>query len=622
MKRKQSIPKIIHYCWFGGEPIPKTTEEYIKSWRRACPDYEIREWNEHNFDISKYKYTQEAYKERKWAFISDVCRLEKIYEFGGIYLDVNTKVLKRFDKFLEDDMFIGFEQEGHIAPSIFGAKRHHPLIKKMLDIYANESLFLEDGNINYTTINNRLQPILVDMGMKPDNTLQNMQGLTVYPKKYFHPRYWNSALQDDITSDTHTIHYFGASWLADERREWMNFITSEEAPLISIVVPIYGVEKYLAECLDSILTQSYGNIEIVLVDDKTLDRSGEIADEYAARDKRIKVVHKPKNEGLNMARATGFKASTGDFITFIDSDDKVLPDYVEKLVRAQVETNADITMCGYVFYDETLKIPLSPQPIQQYPVDAKVAVYDGDEMIYYYLTQWAFWEHNNNTTTTCCKLFRRQIIDKLDWEDTDYNVGEDDFETLYTFSHSKKNAVINDQLYLYRANPNSISNSKKFTPKYRGDTISAFNVCHDFQVKALKLLGDRHENEVYYRVLSIYKHYIGLLLNKGSLQFDDIVAFDEFFPIDKIKKIKNHSIDDYMIELVEAGGLTLYLTNWLWGDYREAQDLIGGLKQSLTDGERKLIQANGEIAAYLGIKRSARLLAGNIKRRLKASLGR
>lgn len=391
-------------------------------------------------------------------------------------------------------------------------------------------------------------------------------------------------------------------------------------PLVTIIIPVYGVEKYLSECLDSILAQSYGNIEVILVDDKTPDRSGEIADEYATRDKRIKVIHKPKNEGLNMARATGYAESTGELVTFIDSDDKVLPEYIEKLIKTQRMTGADITMCGYMFYDAELKNPLPDQPIRQHPIEVEPSTYTKSQMIHYYLTQWDYWSHNNNTSTTCCKLFTRKVLGSIDWQDTNYSIGEDDFETIYTLTFADKYAVINDQMYLYRANPNSISNSNKFTPKYKGEPISAFDICHDFENKALRLLGSQYENEIYYRTYTLFRYYIDLLIKKHSLSTKDAVVFDKYFPIEKIKTVKNYSIDGTMLSLVENGGLVSYVTNSLIGDIENKQERIRDVESYLDRTSKDLALANRELTGYLGIKRSARLFAGNIKRRVQKKL--
>jgi hypothetical protein len=218
-KTGKEIPKIIHYCWFGGKPLPERTQGYIKTWKEKCSGYEFMMWDENNFDVNTYDYTKEAYEKEKWAFVSDVCRLEKLYEFGGIYLDVNTEILQSFDRFLDDKMFVGFEQNNTVAGCIFGAKRHHPFIKKMIGIYKHEHLINEQGKVNLKTINSRMQEQLVAIGMKPKDSFQKLRNITVYPKEYFCPRYWNSSEQDPITLNTYSIHYFAASWQDEEVQE-------------------------------------------------------------------------------------------------------------------------------------------------------------------------------------------------------------------------------------------------------------------------------------------------------------------------------------------------------------------------------------------------------------------
>lgn len=117
-------------------------------------------------------------------------------------------------------------------------------------------------------------------------------------------------------------------------------------PKISIIVPVYNVEPYLEKCLDSISAQTYSNIEIILVDDASADQSGSICDAYAARDKRMQVVHFPVNRGLSAARNEGVGRATGEYISFIDSDDYVKPDLLEKLYDNLMECKADISICG------------------------------------------------------------------------------------------------------------------------------------------------------------------------------------------------------------------------------------------------------------------------------------
>ena len=122
------------------------------------------------------------------------------------------------------------------------------------------------------------------------------------------------------------------------------------SPLISVVVPIYNVEHYLERCLDSIISQTYTNLEIILVDDGSTDRSGAIADAYAAKDSRVKVIHQ-KNGGLSIARNTGIEACRGEYLLFIDSDDYIAPNMCECLLSHLTEADADIAIGGFYRVD-------------------------------------------------------------------------------------------------------------------------------------------------------------------------------------------------------------------------------------------------------------------------------
>ena len=117
------IPKIIHYCWFGGKKKPENVEQYILSWKNKCPDYEIREWNENNFDIKSNCFCKEAYEKKKWAFVSDYARLAILYKYGGIYMDTDVEVIKPFDNLLTYQAFLCFESSKMVSIGTLGAKK-------------------------------------------------------------------------------------------------------------------------------------------------------------------------------------------------------------------------------------------------------------------------------------------------------------------------------------------------------------------------------------------------------------------------------------------------------------------------------------------------------------------
>lgn len=144
------IPKIIHYCWFGGNSKPEIVEECIASWNKFCPDWEIIEWNEHNYDVDARQYTADAHVAKKWAFVSDVARLDIIEKHGGIYLDTDVELLAPVDNLLSNGAFYFFETERNINTGMgFGAEAGHPTVKAMLEYYNGRS-FLRNGKPDMT----------------------------------------------------------------------------------------------------------------------------------------------------------------------------------------------------------------------------------------------------------------------------------------------------------------------------------------------------------------------------------------------------------------------------------------------------------------------------------------
>lgn len=211
------IPKVIHYCWFGGNPIPEEYREYMKTWKKFCPDYEIKEWNERNYDISsKPLYVRQAYEAKKWAFVSDYARLDVIYNYGGIYLDTDVELIKNIDDLLQNEAFCGFESIGTIGLGLmFGAEEKNKLIKKLRDAYNNKSLYSEDKKIDMTPINIFNESILVPLGLKLDGTMQVVTGMKIYPYKYFGTAdVWTGGARK-VYPETYSIHHYGSSWWSD-----------------------------------------------------------------------------------------------------------------------------------------------------------------------------------------------------------------------------------------------------------------------------------------------------------------------------------------------------------------------------------------------------------------------
>ena len=213
------IPKIIHYCWFGHNPLPESAQKCIASWRKFFPDYEIKEWNEDNFDVISIPYTCEAYEAKKYAFVSDYARFWILYKYGGLYFDTDVEVIKSMDDIIERGPFMGIEKGASIdgkpmvAPGLgLGVESGHPFYKRMLDYYNKMSFLLEDGTLNTHTIVEYTTQQLYEDGMLPSADLQCIDGLWIYPEDVFCPIDSTTGIIC-ITNNTVSIHHYDCSWM-------------------------------------------------------------------------------------------------------------------------------------------------------------------------------------------------------------------------------------------------------------------------------------------------------------------------------------------------------------------------------------------------------------------------
>ncbi|MEH7076823.1 glycosyltransferase family 32 protein [Neobacillus drentensis] len=212
------IPKIIHYCWFGGKEKPRIVKECMETWKKHLSEYEIIEWNESNFNIEINSYVREAYNAGKFAFVSDYVRVYALYNYGGIYLDTDVEVYKPFNDLLKHPSFWGFEQENFIATSTIGAEKGNSLIKEFLDSYSMKKFINNDGTFNQLTNVAIITKLLEDKGLKSNGQYQEINDLGVfYPQTYFSP-YDYINCQSFITENTYTIHLFYKSWLPLRKR--------------------------------------------------------------------------------------------------------------------------------------------------------------------------------------------------------------------------------------------------------------------------------------------------------------------------------------------------------------------------------------------------------------------
>ena len=221
------IPRVIHYCWFGRKPLPPLAQRCIESWQNYLPDYEIKEWNEDNFDIDILPYTADAYAAGKYAFVSDYARFWILYKYGGVYFDTDVELIRSLDDVLARGPFMGFEIANKnrlaVAPGLgLAAEPGMPLYQKILSRYETMSFAREDGSLNPYTMIPMVTELLVAAGLKGDGTIEHIAGIDVYPPDWFNPF-------DDLTGrlnkteNTRSIHWFAKSWMEPEA-VWKVFV--------------------------------------------------------------------------------------------------------------------------------------------------------------------------------------------------------------------------------------------------------------------------------------------------------------------------------------------------------------------------------------------------------------
>lgn len=207
------IPKKIHYMWLGGKPLPENLQNCIDSWTRYCPDYEIVQWNEDNYDIKKNQYMREAYEMGEYAFVPDYARLDILYQHGGIYLDTDIEIIRNIDSLLYQEAFCGVEKWQVINfGGCSGAVKRHPMIGKFLQERENVRFLDEAGNPNRITCGFYDTKTALHNGYMINGKTQNVNGMNIFAYDYFHPYDYMSG-HTNITMHTYSIHWFNGGWL-------------------------------------------------------------------------------------------------------------------------------------------------------------------------------------------------------------------------------------------------------------------------------------------------------------------------------------------------------------------------------------------------------------------------
>lgn len=318
------IPKKIHYCWFGGNPLTPLAKSCIESWRKYCPEYEIIEWNETNVDIDGSPFMRSAYENKKWAFVSDYARYKIIYDEGGVYLDVDVELIKSLDDLLSYGAYMGFEGREYVNSGLgFGAMAGDKMLREILAVYDEIDYEAHKGDPSKISTPIIITNILLKHGFRQDGELQKVGAMTILPEDYLCPKNPLTRLTN-LTENSHSIHHYDASWVdAKERRhidsleEEGKNIATRFPDLISIVIPVYNGEDYLRFAIESAINQTYRNLEVIVVDDGSTDSTEEIARSYGSR---IKYIKKP-NGGVSSALNVGIKTMRGRYFAWLSHDD-------------------------------------------------------------------------------------------------------------------------------------------------------------------------------------------------------------------------------------------------------------------------------------------------------------
>ena len=208
------IPRKIHYCWFGGNPKPKLAEKCIASWKKYCPDWEIIEWNESNFNVNQNGYTKMCIEQKNYAFLSDYARLKVVAEHGGVYFDTDVELLRSIDDLLENEAFFGFETLQYVASGLgFGSVAHGIAIEAMLKEY-DSLLEGKKGVLGCPGLNTAA---LEKLGLRRDGSRQCVAGALILPVEYLNP-YESSTGRLHKTRNTYSVHWYSASWMSKKTK--------------------------------------------------------------------------------------------------------------------------------------------------------------------------------------------------------------------------------------------------------------------------------------------------------------------------------------------------------------------------------------------------------------------
>jgi glycosyltransferase involved in cell wall biosynthesis len=357
-----------------------------------------------------------------------------------------------------------------------------------------------------------------------------------------------------------------------------------EAPLVSVVVPAYNAEKHLGECVKSVVAQSYRNLEVILVDDGSIDETGQKCDGWAKKDSRIKVIHKA-NAGLNDARKTGYEASSGEYVTFLDSDDLLHVEAIMNTLVLSLATRADCVAFGHREFEN-----IGGELSRRYPGSLGGGYFSMADKAWFFGFLFRNDVKDVLPMTAWGKLIRRSLVEKIDWSISNYRVYEDNFWIPQVYDSCKILTITSQQFYLYRHSHNH---------------TNVLSKC---------LVGNTHNGRPvgYLQLVAELRDYYKKILKKNKLEeqlkvdFNNLVFTSFVWRIDQLVRAKSLDTENNL----------KYFYDFYPELRRRNDDEIDHLRKVVNERDAQIAESGGNID-FLSIKRSARLLAGNIKRRIK-----
>lgn len=267
------IPQIIHYCWFGGKEKPDSVIKCMESWTKYCPDYDIKEWNESNFDIHENDYCREAYEAKKWAFVADMARLVVLEKYGGIYMDTDVEAVMPFDNLLTYGAFMCFEKRDSVSIGTLGVEKGNPIIADFLTPDNNRHFVREDGSYDLTTNLKFITPVLTGKYHLVLNGQKQVlpHDVLVLPMESFIAK---DGMTGWIMADesTYAIHHYAASWYDGDTRRYGELHRKYARLYMKKIEGIIGKAASISATKEF---YGYGGV-IMKIKDYVLKKSGEV----------------------------------------------------------------------------------------------------------------------------------------------------------------------------------------------------------------------------------------------------------------------------------------------------------------------------------------------------------